>query len=63
MRQKAARRNIPCGIIARDIEDAQRRAAQGFNMIGIGLDASLLIRSCQQMLSGLGRAVPPEAWQ
>jgi 2-keto-3-deoxy-L-rhamnonate aldolase RhmA len=63
VREKAAKRNIPTGIIARDIEDAQRRSAQGFNMIGIGLDASLLIRSCQQMLAGLGRPVPQEAWQ
>jgi 2-keto-3-deoxy-L-rhamnonate aldolase RhmA len=63
VRQKAERTGIPCGVIARDIEDAQRRKTQGFNMIGIGLDASLLIRSCQQMLNGLGRSVPAEAWQ
>ena len=62
VRQKAERRGIPCGVIARDAEDAQRRKSQGFNMIGIGIDASLLIRSCQQMLTGLDRAVPAEAW-
>jgi 2-keto-3-deoxy-L-rhamnonate aldolase RhmA len=63
VRQKAADRNIPCGVIAPDVEDAQRRASQGFKMIGIGLDAGLLIRSCTQMLTGLGRVVPQEAWQ
>ena len=63
MRKLAADRDIPCGVIARDIEDGQRRIAQGFKMIGIGIDGALLIRACMQMMAGLGRPVQPEAWK
>jgi hypothetical protein len=35
------------------IEDAQRRQAEGFRMLGIGADTWLLIRSIRESLAAL----------
>ncbi|MBF0246268.1 MAG: hypothetical protein HQL31_13555 [Planctomycetes bacterium] len=43
------------GIIAGTVEGAEARAAQGFRMLGLGLDAGLLIGALQQRLRALGR--------
>jgi 2-dehydro-3-deoxyglucarate aldolase len=44
---------IPCGIVATGPKDSQMRKRQGFRMLGIGLDAGLLIRSSKQMIDTL----------
>lgn len=46
---------IPCGILATDIEDSQRRAAQGFQLIALASDTGLLIRGARQALAAFGR--------
>jgi 2-keto-3-deoxy-L-rhamnonate aldolase RhmA len=51
-----------CGIMATDANNGQARLAQGFQMIGIGADAGLLIRGMTEMMQALGRPVKPEAW-
>lgn len=44
-----------CGLLAQDAADLQRRREQGFRMIGLGTDASLLIRAVRQGLREAGR--------
>jgi 2-dehydro-3-deoxyglucarate aldolase/4-hydroxy-2-oxoheptanedioate aldolase len=44
-----------CGIVATSEEDLARRRAQGFGMIGLGLDGGLLIRSIRSALRVVGR--------
>jgi 2-keto-3-deoxy-L-rhamnonate aldolase RhmA len=51
-------RGIPCGIMAKSIENALLRRQQGFQMIGIGSDTGLLIRSTMDVLKALGRSAP-----
>lgn len=44
------------GVVARSPEDLRVCRAQGFRMIGLGLDAALLMRSAEAMLLAAGRA-------
>ena len=46
-------RGVPCGIMATDAKNAQLRRDQGFQMIGIGSDTALIIRSAREALRGL----------
>lgn len=55
-------RGFACGIMATDASNGQARLEQGFQMIGIGADAGLLIRGMSDMLQALGRPVKPETW-
>ncbi len=50
-----------CGVVARSDEDLAGRAKQGFRMLGVGLDAGLLIRTLKQSLGsvGLQRTITP----
>jgi 2-keto-3-deoxy-L-rhamnonate aldolase RhmA len=50
-----ARAGKHCGLLAKDLADLGRRREQGFQMIGLGTDAGLLIRSVRQCLSEVGR--------
>lgn len=43
-----------CGVVATSNDDIAGRARQGFSMIGVGLDAGLLLRSLTETLDGLG---------
>ena len=51
---KARGRSIASGIIALDIEDLRRRLDQGFRMIGLGSDMSLLIGQIRQLMAAAG---------
>ena len=44
-----------CGVIAASEADVMERRGQGFGMIGLGLDAGLLIRSLRRALATVGR--------
>ncbi len=43
------------GVIARDEHDLRARRAQGFRMLGLGIDGALLIRSLEAMLPATGQ--------
>src|SRR6185436_10266180 len=43
------------GLVATNDENVQQRVSQGFRAIGLGFDASLLIRSLRTTLAGVGR--------
>jgi 2-dehydro-3-deoxyglucarate aldolase/4-hydroxy-2-oxoheptanedioate aldolase len=53
-------RGFACGVMATDAANGQKRIAQGFQMVGIGADASLLIRGMADMMQALGRSVRPQ---
>ena len=53
VREKAAARGIASGILARSIPDAVMRRDQGFRLIGLGSDTTLLIRGMRDMLDAL----------
>ncbi len=50
-----------CGVVARNNEDIAERRKQGFRMLGVGLDAGLLIRTLKESLGSLGieRTITP----
>ncbi len=45
----------PCGVIATSHDDLLLRQQQGFQMLGLGIDSGLLIRSLRGALSVVGR--------
>ncbi len=62
VQQRIRARRVPCGIVAFEKEDIQRRVDEGFRMIGLGFDTTLLIQAMSQALAAAGRPVPPSAW-
>ena len=62
IRALAEARGLPGGILAAGPEEGRRRLEQGFNMLAVGIDTILLVRSAQAMMEALGRPVPGEAW-
>lgn len=55
-------RGFACGIMATDSKNGQARLEQGFQMLGIGADAGLLIRAMTEMMQSLGRTADPGTW-
>jgi 2-dehydro-3-deoxyglucarate aldolase/4-hydroxy-2-oxoheptanedioate aldolase len=53
LKDAARARGVPCGVMATDLENALLRQRQGFQMIGIGSDTGLLIRSAREALGRL----------
>jgi len=53
MKEKATSRGISVGILARTSEEAIMRREQGVQMIGLGADVNLMLRSLQQTLDEL----------
>jgi 2-keto-3-deoxy-L-rhamnonate aldolase RhmA len=49
----ARARGLGCGILATSVEDAIKRREQGFQLIGLGADTGLLIRSIRGALDAL----------
>jgi 2-keto-3-deoxy-L-rhamnonate aldolase RhmA len=46
-------RGLGCGIMATGLEDSRQRRSQGFQMIGLGADTGLLIRSLRAAMEAL----------
>jgi 2-keto-3-deoxy-L-rhamnonate aldolase RhmA len=62
IRALAEKRGIGSGIIGMDVADICKRRDQGFNMICLGSDASLIIRSANAVFSALGVKPTPHVW-
>ena len=58
VQQRIRARRVPCGIVAFEEEDIQRRVDEGFRMIGLGFDTTLIIQAMSQALAAAGRPVP-----
>ncbi len=48
VRAKAEAESIAAGLIGPSVEDSVRRRDQGFSMVGLGADMSLLIRAMRE---------------
>ncbi len=62
IRERAAAKGIVTGVVGTSLENAKERQEQGFNMVALGSDAGLLIRSIQETLLALGRDTKPHLW-
>ena len=62
IKDKAKARGIAAGIMAVDLENSQLRREQGFDLIGLGTDATLLVRALRENLRALGRDDEPQLW-
>ena len=62
IRARAARRGIGSGVMSLDPKDARLRRKQGFNMIGLGSDAGMMIRSINAAFQELGENPPKHIW-
>ncbi len=63
IQRKIMARKVPCGVVATSPENAALRKKQNFQMIGLGLDAPLLIHSITRMFESVGVNVPKDAWE
>jgi len=48
-----------CGVVCGSVEDQQRRAKEGFQLLGLGFDAGLMLRSLHQSLEAEGADCRP----
>jgi 2-keto-3-deoxy-L-rhamnonate aldolase RhmA len=62
VQRKAARRGIGSGVMTLDAADARKRRDQGFNLVGLGSDAGLMIRSINSTLATLGAKPTRHIW-
>jgi 2-keto-3-deoxy-L-rhamnonate aldolase RhmA len=62
IRAQAAARGIAAGLMATSPEDAAMRRDQNFNLIGLGSDAGLLIRSINQAMEKLRGHTTTHLW-
>ncbi len=62
VQKKAARRGIGSGVMSLSPGDARKRRDQGFNLIGLGSDAGLMIRSVNSALTTLGAKPARHIW-
>jgi 2-keto-3-deoxy-L-rhamnonate aldolase RhmA len=53
LKDRIRARGVACGVMATSVEDALARKRQGFQMIGIGSDTGLLIRSSLEAIRPL----------
>ena len=60
--ERADHVGVRSGIIGRDIDDMKLRIKQGFRMIGLGSDISLLIDSVLGHQEALGMRTQPQQW-
>jgi len=54
---------LPCGVVATDANNGKFRIGQGFQMIGLGVDSTLLIGKLEELRNNLGSPVDPVLWR
>lgn len=62
VRAKAEAKQIATGVMSRSIEDSIRRRDEGFRMVGLGADMSLMIRAIRENLNALQREEAFKLW-
>jgi 2-keto-3-deoxy-L-rhamnonate aldolase RhmA len=53
IKDKIRSRGVPCGIMGTDVANAVLRQKQGFQLIGVGSDAGMMIRSSREAMQAL----------
>lgn len=54
---------LPCGIVCRGGSDGCLRQQQGFQIIGIGVDSTLLAKTIVGMMEGVKADLKPDIWK
>ena len=62
VRAKADAKGIAAGVMSRSVADLLKRRDQGFRMVGLGADMTLLIRALTESLEAVGRKAAPRLW-
>lgn len=62
VRARAEAKGIAAGLLSRSVEDSLRRRDQGFHMVGLGTDMTLMIRAIRENLTALGREEALNLW-
>jgi len=62
LRARAERRGIGSGVMSLDPVDACKRRDQGFNLIGLGSDTGMMIRSSNAAFAALSAKPAPNIW-
>ncbi len=52
-----------CGVVATDADNGKFRIGQGFQMIGLGVDSTLLIGKLEELRSNMEKPVDPGLWR
>ena len=60
VKDRIRRAGVSCGIMATNAENGRMRLEQGFQLLAIGADCGLLLRSISGMLESLGVVPAPE---
>ncbi|MBV1781062.1 hypothetical protein KRR55_18285 [Paeniglutamicibacter sp. ABSL32-1] len=60
--ERASKRGVTSGIVARSSEEAIMRRDQGFGMVSLGSDIGLMIRQIRQMSEALGKTAVGHRW-
>lgn len=63
VRAAAEAKGIAAGIMARSVEDSVQRRDQGFGMVALGADMSLLIRALRANMAALGCREKLKLWE
>jgi 2-keto-3-deoxy-L-rhamnonate aldolase RhmA len=63
LKDRVRARRIPCGIAATDAGNGKLRIDQGFQMIALGVDCTILIKSLAQMMEAFGKPLDGKVWQ
>jgi len=59
----ALARGFACGIVATDASNGQVRINQGFKIIGLGVDCTLLAKTMAEMMRAFGFPLKPGVWR
>jgi 2-dehydro-3-deoxyglucarate aldolase/4-hydroxy-2-oxoheptanedioate aldolase len=62
IKDRLREKGFPCGVMGTDANNAKFRISQGFQMIGLGVDCTLLVKTISDLLDKLGKPVDASAW-
>jgi 2-keto-3-deoxy-L-rhamnonate aldolase RhmA len=62
IKDRLRERGFPCGVMGIDANNAKFRIGQGFQMIGLGVDCTLLVKTIAELMGDLGTPVDAKAW-
>jgi len=62
LKDRLRAQGFACGVVATDPNNGKFRIGQGFQMIGLGVDCTLLVKIISEMMDGLGKPLDPALW-
>jgi 2-keto-3-deoxy-L-rhamnonate aldolase RhmA len=61
IKEQIRAQRLPCGIVATDVNNGKLRLKQGFQMIGLGVDCTLLLKTLAETMKTMGQALASES--